>query len=94
MRLYDWWRDPGSSSGRPDFLSTDLKYDTGTPGLEDDDFVWWVKQKPPWRDLLVFGMLEQKDGGAGIRGIDGTTELRQRVSWFVEARDGRISRIV
>ena len=91
-RLYEWWVGPGGP--RPDIFHPRLAYDGGVGDLKDEELLWWVEHKAPWNDLRV--LHRAVDEGQGILtfdGIDGGTGLKHRVSWVVEFRDGKITRI-
>ena len=92
--LYDWWAKPGERTP-PIFLNVDLNYERGHGGLKGLDFVWWVEQKPKWRELRVLETVVHDDKAALVfEGIDGATHLKVRVSWMIEVGDGKIVKIV
>jgi hypothetical protein len=94
-RLYHWWTDPQAGGPTTDFLDARVVYDRGYGGLSDQDLIWWVEQKPPWRDLQV---IDEAVGAAKcalvFEGVDGATLLRHRVSWLVAVEGNRIVKIV
>lgn len=93
--LYEWWTTQHSTHQVGDFLDAELVYEGGFGGLRDDDLVWWVQQKPPWRELCVIDeVVSERKGALVFEGIDSTTLLRHRVAWLIEVRDGRIFKII
>jgi hypothetical protein len=92
--FFEWWTKPGNVR-RPTFLSDDFTFDLGYGGMANDDLVWWVQQKPPWRDLRVVARIVHEDKAALVfEGTDSATSLRHRVAWFVEVSGDKILRVV
>jgi hypothetical protein len=93
-KLYDWWVAP-TGVDTTSFLDSRLAYDRGYGGLDGQDWVWWVGQKPPWRDVRIVGRVVDETSGALVfEGVDSATELRHRVAWLVDVNDGRVTRVV
>lgn len=89
-----WWSDPSRFSGFEEWFGADMSYSM-EKGFQDEDALWFIRQKPPWSDLEVESCAASGENIeiVGV-GTDLVTLLRHIISWQLTMRNGKIARVL
>jgi hypothetical protein len=93
--LLQWWHSSSRTPAIPEWLASDVTFDSGLELLRGNELIRRVENFHSWEDIAIltsFGTSTQ--AVLVFEGFDQVTLLRRRAAWIVSIIEGKITSIL